>query len=144
MLFKKKTAEQLSREEFERQCREATQEVIARRRKKPTGELHKAPWPHEKISSMKDGTTTTRIRGSVFLWGAIISFIVGVFLVANERYIGGVLILTVFPCLLIYPIIRAFWGGKDGIGAAITTVVVEEFIKKEIIKSIEKKSRNRR
>ena len=144
MLFKKKTTEELNREEFERQCREATQEVIARAKDKPKVDLYGAPWPHEKVKPLKEGSATTRIRGSVFLWAALISFIVGVALVANEIFVGGALILTVSPCLLIYPVIRALFGGKDSIGAAITTVVVEELLKREIVNSIEKKGRKRR
>ena len=107
-------------------------------------DLYGAPWPYEKINPLKEGHTTTRIRGSVFLWGALVSFIVGVALVANEIFIGGALILTVSPCLLLYPVIRALFGGKDSIGATITTVVVEELLKREIVNSIEKRSKKKR
>lgn len=71
-------------------------------------------------------------------------FIVGVALVANEIFGGGALILTVSPCLLLYPVIKALFGGKDSIGAAITTVVGEELLKREIVNSIKKRLKKKR
>ena len=106
-------------------------------------DLYGAPWLYEKISLLKEGRTTTRIRGSAFLWSALILFLAGVALVANEIFIGGALALTVSPCLLLYPVIRTLFGWKESIGTAITTVVVEEFLKREIVNSIEKPGKKR-
>jgi hypothetical protein len=43
-----------------------------------------------------------------------------------------------FPILLLYPIIRFLFGGKDSLVAVVGTVVVEEVIKSQIVKKIEK------
>jgi hypothetical protein len=58
--------------------------------------------------------------------------------------VGGFLVLTLAPCLLLYPLIRFLFGGKDSVGAVITTAVVEEIVKGEIFKAIERSSRKKR
>lgn len=82
-----------------------------------------------------------RIRSSAFYWGALWSIVLGVILISEEMIIGGVMILTVAPFLLLYPLIRFLFGGKDSIGAAITTAVVEELLKNEIKNSTKRKRR---
>ena len=93
MIFKNKSPEELKREEFEKQCRLATQEVIARGNQKDKENGFGAAWPYEKIRIIKDGSITTRIRSSVFYWGSLLSLIAGIVLVSDEIYTGGIFIL---------------------------------------------------
>lgn len=96
------------------------------------------------IECIKDGRTKTPytrktdakepIPAAYFLWGAAISFTVGLYVVFELKKLWGAsLLLTVTPCLLLYPLIRALFFGKDSIGAAITTVVVEEYLKNRVM-----------
>ena len=159
-MFRRKSVEEQRQEEFERQCRQATLEVINRRSsggkatKKDSPSEPAAPddggvqlttsaWPYETVRAL-NGNHITRLRSSLFYWGALISFIIGVILVSRESLGGGFLVLTLTPCLLLYPLIRLLFGGKDSIGGVVTTVIVEEFVKGEIFKAAEKSSRRKR
>jgi hypothetical protein len=57
--------------------------------------------------------------------------------------VGGSLVMTLTPCLLLYPLIRFLFGGKDSVGAVITTVVVEELMKGQIFKAIDGSSKRK-
>lgn len=98
-----------------------------------------ASWPYETILAFS-GNYVTRIRSSIFYWGALLSFDGGVALLYDGSMIGGFLALTLTPCLLLYPLIRLLFGGRDSVGAVITTAVVEEIVKGEISKAIERSS----
>ncbi len=147
MIFRRETPEEKRQKEFERKCRQATLEVINRGSatdKESHGEsMTSTPWPYETFRSMEGGSTN-RLRSSVFYWGVLISLIAGIALVSNEVLAGGFLVLTLAPCLFLYPLIRFLFGGKDSVGAAITTVIAEELLKREIIKATEKISKSKR
>ena len=85
--------------------------------------------------------SSRRLNSSVFYLGSLILFLVGIVLISNEILGGGFLALTLAPCLLLYPLIRFLFGGKDSIGVVVTTYVVEELLKKDIINAIEKRSK---
>jgi hypothetical protein len=159
MAFWHKSEEEQRQKEFERRCREATLEVINRH---PAGKVANeggsseaaasdkgrachmdSSWPYETVH-MVTGNHVTRLRSTLFYWGAAASFITGIILLSNELLVGGFLALTLAPCLLLYPLIRFLFGGKDSIAAAVTTVVVEEVLKGEIQKAADKLSRKRR
>jgi len=55
--------------------------------------------------------------------------------------LGGFLVLTLAPVLLIYPLVRFLFGGKDSAVAVVTTVIVEEVLKHQIKKAIDKSSK---
>ena len=56
----------------------------------------------------------------------------------------GLLLCTVIAgFLFLYPLIRFFFGGKDSVAAAITTVIVEGVVTQKIMKH-SRKRRNRR
>lgn len=86
-----------------------------------------------------DGKTVKRVRTSVFIWSAFGCLALGIYLVSYQILFGAVLAITAFPFLLLYPLIRALFGGKDSIGAVIVTAVVEETLKHEVTKAARKK-----
>ena len=100
-------------------------------------------WPYETVRAFS-GNYVTRVRSSLFYWGALLSFGGGVWLLSHDYMVGGSLVLTLTPCLLLYPLIRLLFGGKDSIGVVVTTVVVEEIVKGEIFKAIERSSGKKR
>ena len=70
-----------------------------------------ALWPYETVR-MVTGNFVTRLRSSLFYWGAAGSFVTGIFLISREMLFGGFLVLTLAPCLLLYPLIRFLFGEK--------------------------------
>lgn len=100
-------------------------------------------WPQEIIRT-RSGTDVVRIRSFVFYRGAVVSIFGGIALyLYGHHTIGGALILTVAPCLLLYPAVRYLFGGKDSIGATITTAVVEVLLKLELRKLGDRLSKRR-
>lgn len=100
-------------------------------------------WPYETVRMMT-GNHVTRLRSSLFYWGGTASFITGVILLSRESLSGGFLVLTLTPFLLLYPLIRFLFGGKDSLAAVVTTVVVEELLKQQIQKAVNKSSKRRK
>lgn len=92
------------------------------------------------------GRKVTRVKSSVFFLASLTSFIVGILMFDNGNLKGGILLIfTIVPILLLYPVIRFFFGGKDSLVAVVGTIVVEEVVKKGIINSVnETEKRNRR
>ena len=99
-------------------------------------------WPYETVRAL-NGNYVTRPRSSLFYWGALVALIAGIVLLSNGSFVGGFLILTVAPCLLLYPLVRFLFGGKDSAVAVVTTVVVEEVLKNEFFKAVDRSSRKR-
>ncbi len=90
----------------------------------------------ETVETINGKRQTKRLKTSVILWAAFLSFPLGFYLLINEVVVGGVLMLTVCPCLFLYPLIRFFFfGGRDSVVAVVTTVVVEE-VTKHVIGSV--------
>lgn len=87
----------------------------------------------------RNGKTFRRIRSSAFIWASLISLIVGVDLLYRQVVFGAFLVLTAAPFLLLYPVVRAIFGGKDSIGAAVVTAVVEETLKDQVSKHVQNK-----
>lgn len=138
-IWKRKSEVELQRKEFERRCKDAQREVINRNR--PPDSERKV-WILETVRA-SSGNHVTRVKSSLFYWGAAVSLAVGIFLLSREVLVGATLVLTLLPCLLLYPLIRFLFGGKDSLGAAVVTVVVEEFLKGEIKKAADR-STNRK
>jgi hypothetical protein len=90
------------------------------------------------------GNNVVRVRSSLFYWGALSAFITGVTLFYYGFGPGGFLVMTLTPCLLLYPLVRFLFGGKDSVGAVITTVVVEEVVKRQILNSLDDSSKRKR
>ena len=101
----------------------------------------------EEVHSINKKTSSVRIKTSVLVYSSLLCIPFGIWMISEELFFGGTLILFVFPCLLIYPAIRAvFFGGKDSLAAVVTTVVVEELTKahiKSTFKKMEEKKRKR-
>ena len=97
-------------------------------------------WPYETVRAL-NGNCVRRLRSSLFHWGALVAFIAGIILVAQEVWVGGFLALTLAPFLLLYPLVRFLFGGKDSAVAVVTTVIVEHVLKDQIGKAIDKESR---
>lgn len=74
-----------------------------------------------------------------FYWTGFLCFFVGIFLLIEKLSIGAGLIMFASPCLLLYPIIRYLFGGKDSVGVVVATVVVEEMLKDVLRKASERK-----
>jgi hypothetical protein len=96
-------------------------------------------FPIEHLVSV-DRTGNIQISSSVFILGALVTFIVGIVFVRNEVPLAGLLILTITPCLLLYPLVRAVLGGGGWL-AAIMTVVFEEWLKHKIKTKIDDQSK---
>jgi hypothetical protein len=90
------------------------------------------------------GNDVVRVRSSLFYWGALSAFITGVTLFYYGFRPGSFLVMTLTPCLLLYPLVRFLFGGKDSVGAVITTVVVEEVVKRQILKALDDPSKRKR
>lgn len=86
-----------------------------------------------------DGNDHSRVKSSnIYLLGLLFLF-GGLFLLQKGITFGGFMSLTLFPICMLYPVIRFLFGGKDSVAAIVTTVVVEEVLKKEIGKKIDRK-----
>ena len=106
---------------------------------------------HEKINQpapieqIKVEKTRNPIPASMFIWGAFLSFFVGVYVILKLEQLWGLFfILTVTPCLFLYPIIRFLFGGKDSIAAAAVTIITEEVLKSKIEKAVKKRYNKKR
>ena len=82
------------------------------------------------------GRKSEPINSSFFYLSGLGFLVLGVILISNKIWIfvGLAMVLTVFPCLMLYPLIRFLFGGKDSLGAVVTTVIVEEVLKNQISK----------
>ena len=137
---RRKSEVELQRKEFEKRCQDAQREVINHSR--PPGDEKKA-WIFETVCA-PSGNYVTRLKSSLFYWGAVAVLAIGIFLLSREVFVGAILVLTLAPCLLIYPLIRFFFGGKDSLAAAVITFVVEEFLKREIGKAADRSTNRKR
>lgn len=97
---------------------------------------------YEEVETLR-GRKIERIKSGFFYWSGLGLLVLGIILISNKLMIGGFMVLTVFPCLMLYPLIRFLFGGKDSLGAVVTTVIVEEVLKNEIAKIGNKKKRKR-
>lgn len=107
------------------------------------GESPDSRWSYETVRVFS-GNYVTRLRSALFYWTALLSFITGSVLLYHDFMVGGFLVLTLAPCLLLYPLIRFLFGGKDSVGAVVTTAIAEEILKGEILKASEKSSRRKK
>ena len=99
----------------------------------------------ETIETFNGSKKIRRLKTSVILIIGVLCLIFGIYLVIIEKFIGITFILFLFPCFIIYPIIRFFlFGGKDSIAGVVTTVVVEEVTKGIITSAINKGNKKRR
>lgn len=107
-----------------------------------TNDTHRqtSTWPYETVQAL-NGNYVTHLRSSLFYGGALVTFIGGVILLSQKMLLGGFLVLTLAPFLLIYPLVRFLFGGKDSAVAVVTTVIVEEVLKNQIMKAIDKSSK---
>ena len=87
------------------------------------------------------GETVKRIKSSAYYWVGTASFALGIYLLYNQILFGAFLAVTAAPFFFLYPLVRFLFGGKDSIGAAVVTAVVEETLKSEIKKAATKKGR---
>ena len=98
----------------------------------------------ETVKTINDKREIRRVKTSVILILGFSFIPLGLYLLIKyEMPLGAILILTLSPCFLLYPIIRFLVsGGKDSVAAVVTTVVVEEVIKSQL-KSSYKKSQKK-
>jgi hypothetical protein len=90
-----------------------------------------------------NGNKVTRIKSALFWWAGLACIVGAIYLFSDGIYGGAALITILAPCLLLYPLIRALFGGKDSIGAVVATVVVEEVMKNKL-KNMGKDSEKKR
>ncbi|MGE0351357.1 hypothetical protein [Hydrogenophaga sp.] len=100
-------------------------------------------WPFEVFQTL-NGELLTRIRSSVFLWGGFLSLVAGIALISSGSSVGGALAVTVAPCLFLYPPVRFLFGGKGGVLPAITTIVVEEVLKRRVFNALDGREKGRK
>lgn len=139
----RKSPEGLRRQTFEKQCEEAAREVIQRGKGMQADDSSEVLWPYETFAGANNGRPVTRLRTSVFVWAALAALGAGLVLFGQNSYVGLTLSLVLAPCLLLYPVVRAVFGGRDSLRAAVITVVVEEVLKRGIINVVEKRTSKR-
>ncbi|WP_260294131.1 hypothetical protein [Sedimenticola hydrogenitrophicus] len=100
-------------------------------------------WPYETVE-MITGKYKKRIQSSIFYWSSLISFSVGVYLIVNDKMIGAFFAITLAPFLLLYPLVRFLFGGKDSVGVVVATAIAEEVIKHKVFKAIDESSKRKR
>ena len=99
----------------------------------------------ETIETFNGSRKIKRLKTSIILLLGIFCLIFGIYLVKIGKIIGITFILFLFPCFIIYPVIRFFlFGGKDSIAGVVTTIVVEEVTKGIITSAIRKGNRKRK
>ena len=99
----------------------------------------------EKVDTLGGTEGPSRLSTRTILTLAFLSIPMGVWLITDEVMFGATVILTLCPCLFLYPLIRGlFYGGKDSIAGVVTTVVAEEVIKSAISSSAKKAEEKRR
>ena len=87
----------------------------------------------EHVETFNGKRVVSRLSTKTFLTASLLCIPFGIWLIFDKLYIGAALILTVCPCLLLYPVIRGlFFGGKDSVAGVVTTVIVEETTKSYI------------
>jgi hypothetical protein len=100
------------------------------------------PEPQKPVPEKKERKP---IGTDIFIWGAFISFCAGLYVVIGlEKLWGLTLILTVTPCLLLYPLVRFLFGGKDSVGAAVVTFIAEEYLKSKVTDAIKKSNEKKK
>ena len=140
----RKSPEELRRKTFEKQCEEAAREVMQRGKGMQADDSSEVIWPYETFAGTNNGRPVTRLRTSFFVWTALAAFAAGLALFGQNSSVGFTLSLVLAPCLLLYPVVRAIFGGRDSLRAAATTVVVEEVLKRGIINAVDKRTSKRR
>lgn len=92
-----------------------------------------------------NGKIITRIRSNVFYVLGIMLFILSIVLLLNA-YVKAAVVLavTIVPILLLYPLVRFLFGGKDSVASVIGTVVVEEALKHSIVRKLDKVHKKRK
>jgi len=91
---------------------------------------------YEEVETLK-GQKIQQIKSSIFYRTGWVCLILGIVLISNEMWSGGSLVLTVFLCLMLYPLIRFLLGGKDGLLPMVITFIVEEVLKNKFINILE-------
>jgi hypothetical protein len=86
-----------------------------------------------------------RVRTTILLISSLLCIPMGFWLVTDEVMIGAAMVLTLCPCLFLYPVVRGlFYGGQDSVAGVVTTVIAEEVIKATMSSSIRKAEKKRR
>ena len=99
----------------------------------------------EEVKTFYGELVPGRLRTSTILVGGLLCIPFGIWLLTDGLYIGATLILTICPCLFLYPIIRfLFFGGKDSVAGVVTTVIAEEVAKAAVSSAIQKKSKRKK
>ena len=78
------------------------------------------------------GKKIRHVRSALFFWSALLFFIFGVVLLIQNLKIGAFFLLTLVPCLLLYPFVRILIGGKDSVFGVVLTFVIEEVLKHKL------------
>lgn len=93
---------------------------------------------YEEVDTLFGGRVR-RVRTSILLTLLLLSVILGFALIATEYTTpGAILLTTIAPCCLLYPVVRAIlFMGKDSFLAVIVTFVIEELLKHKIKKKMQ-------
>jgi hypothetical protein len=94
----------------------------------------------EEVTNLQ-GKKVVRIKSSLFYLLSLLSLVVGLIFLIQEIPFGLLLVATIFPILLLYPLIRFLFGGKDGLLVVLLTIFFEEYLKKKIVDIAEKKKK---
>ena len=93
----------------------------------------------ETVQSLNGKRIFERVKISIFIYSSFASLGIGIWMLIDEILFGLFFVTVLFPCLLIYPLIRGiFFGGKDSAAAVVTTVIVEEVTKAGIRYAVDK------
>ena len=115
-----------------------------------SSDVHKDRDSEDKINAVTDIKKSAKPKKSEpisfwYFWlAAGISIYLGIHILGEYDSLWGVaLIITVPPILILYPIIRFLFGGKDSIGALLLTVIVSEIFKSKVKSKIIEYDKNR-
>ena len=98
------------------------------------------PYWNETVINYK-GEKVVRIKSNFFYLIGILSVVAGILMITYQIP-GGVFLFLNCTIFFLYPAVRFLFGGKDSVAGAITTVVVDTYIKSKIEESV-KKRRNK-
>jgi len=96
--------------------------------------------------TLPSGKNKRRVKTAIFLWLSVLSLILGLIAIQEREYkhIGFSMIMTAFPILLLYPLVRAILGGVDSAFSAIGTVALTEYLKSILLDLIDKDRKRRK
>jgi hypothetical protein len=97
------------------------------------------PYWNETVINYK-GEKVVRIKSNFFYLIGLLSVVAGILMISYQIP-GGVFLFLICTIFFLYPAVRFLFGGKDSLAGALTTVVVDAYIKSKIEDSVKKRKK---